>query len=67
LIYDLPQPTPMMLMLNLHFSRVSDLVVPDYIVTRPSTLVTAYRDTFGNWCSRIAPPSASSESRQTGS
>ena len=56
LIYDLPQPTPMMLMLNLHFSRVSDLVIPDHIITSPSTPITAYRDVFGNWCSRIVAP-----------
>jgi transglutaminase-like putative cysteine protease len=53
LIYDLPQPTPMMLMLNLHFTRVSDLVVPDHIITNPSTPISAYRDAFGNWCTRL--------------
>ena len=29
LIYDCPQPTPMMLMLNIHHTRASDIVVPD--------------------------------------
>ena len=33
LVYDFPQPTPMMLMLNVHYTRVSDLVVPDHLVT----------------------------------
>ena len=28
LIYDCPRPTPMMLVLNVHYSRASDLVVP---------------------------------------
>ena len=47
----------MVLMLNIHFTRVSDLVVPDYLVTVPSLPISAYRDSFGNWCSRIlAPP-----------
>ncbi len=57
LIYDLPQPTPMIMTLNVHFTRVSDLVAPDHIVTNPSIPVTPYRDAFGNWCSRlVAPP-----------
>ena len=34
LIYDCPQPT--LLMLNVHYTRVSDMVVPDHLVTRPS-------------------------------
>jgi len=56
LIYDCPQPTPMILTLNIHFTRVSDIVVPDHLVTRPSIPITAYRDGFGNWCSRIVAP-----------
>ena len=28
--YELPQPTPMILTLNVHHSRVSDLVQPDH-------------------------------------
>ena len=57
LIYDCPQPTPMILTLNIHFTRVSDIVVPDHLVTSPSIPITGYRDGFGNWCSRIlAPP-----------
>jgi transglutaminase-like putative cysteine protease len=46
----------MILTLNVHFSRVSDLVIPDHIVTSPPTPITAYRDGFGNWCSRIVAP-----------
>jgi transglutaminase-like putative cysteine protease len=56
LIYDCPQPTPMMLTLNVHYSRASDIVVPDYLTTDPSVPITAYRDAFGNWCSRIVAP-----------
>jgi hypothetical protein len=36
LIYDCPQPTPMMLVLNIHYSRASDIVVPDHVTTIPS-------------------------------
>ena len=56
LIYDCPQPTPMILTLNIHFTRVSDIVVPDHLITNPSIPITAYRDGFGNWCSRIVAP-----------
>ena len=57
LTYECPQPTPMILTLNVHFSRVSDLVTPDHIVTSPPTAISGYRDGFGNWCSRlVAPP-----------
>src|SRR5688572_27880182 len=56
LVYDCPQPTPMALMLNVHFTRVSDLVVPDHLITSPSVPITAYRDSFGNWCSRLVAP-----------
>jgi transglutaminase-like putative cysteine protease len=57
LIYDLPQPTPMIMVLGMHFSRASDILVPDYLATTPSIPITQYRDLFGNWCSRImAPP-----------
>ncbi|WP_431284089.1 transglutaminase-like domain-containing protein [Humitalea sp. 24SJ18S-53] len=54
--YDCPQPTPMILTLNVHYSRVSDIVVPDHMITQPSVPMTAYRDGFGNWCTRIVAP-----------
>ena len=56
LIYDCPQPTPMMLMLNIHYTRAADIVVPDHLVTSPAVPVASYRDGFGNWCSRIVAP-----------
>jgi transglutaminase-like putative cysteine protease len=56
LIYECPQPTPMILMLNVHYSRVSDLVAPDHLVTDPALPIAVYRDSFGNWCSRIVAP-----------
>jgi transglutaminase-like putative cysteine protease len=56
LAYDCRQPTPMLLMLNVHYTRVSDMVVPDHLVTSPSIPIGAYRDGFGNWCSRIVAP-----------
>jgi len=46
----------MILTLSVHYSRVSDLVVPDHLVTEPAVPVHAYRDGFGNWCSRLVAP-----------
>ncbi|MEO8258767.1 MAG: transglutaminase family protein [Acidobacteriota bacterium] len=56
LIYDCPQPTPMLLMLNVHHTRAQDIVVADVIRTEPVVRVVPYRDGFGNWCSRIVAP-----------
>jgi transglutaminase-like putative cysteine protease len=56
LIYDCPQPTPMMLMLNIHHSRANDIVVPDVLTTNPAVPLNFYRDAFGNWCTRIVAP-----------
>lgn len=55
--YQCRDATPMILALSIHYSRASDLVRPDHLVTKPAVPVTAYRDLFGNWCSRlVAPP-----------
>jgi transglutaminase-like putative cysteine protease len=54
--YECPQPTPMILVLSIHYTRASDIVIPDHMRTEPALPVTAYRDGFGNWCSRIVAP-----------
>jgi len=54
--YEFPQPTPMIVVLGTHFTRASDVVVPDFLTTTPSVPITPYRDLFGNWCSRIVAP-----------
>lgn len=36
LIYDCPQPTPMMLMLNIHHTRADDIIVPGHLVSDPT-------------------------------
>lgn len=54
--YDLPAPTPMIVMLNVHYSRVGDLEAPDRLFTYPAVQVDGYRDSFGNWCSRMVAP-----------
>ena len=56
LIYQFPQPTPILLMVNVHHSRAADLVVPDRLPPDPPVPLSAYHDGFGNWCSRIVAP-----------
>jgi transglutaminase-like putative cysteine protease len=45
--YECPKPTPMLLTLNIHYTRASDIVVPDHIISRPSIPISGYRDAFG--------------------
>lgn len=56
MIYDCPQPTPMILNLNVHSTRVSDLVGSDELMIDPRVPRSGYRDSFGNWCTRIVAP-----------
>jgi len=56
MLYDFPQPTPMILVLGTHFTRASDVIVPDFLTTSPAVEITPYRDMFGNWCSRMVAP-----------
>ena len=55
-VYDCPQPTPMIFNVNVHSTRVSDLVGRDDLVFDPPVPLSAYRDSFGNWCTRIVAP-----------
>jgi transglutaminase-like putative cysteine protease len=55
--YQFPQSTPLILLVNIHHSRTSDLVAPDHLVTDPQVPTSSYHDSFGNWCTRlVAPP-----------
>ena len=56
LVYQCPQPTPMVVTLSIHYSRVSDIIQSDHLMLSPSVRVTSYRDLYGNWCSRIVAP-----------
>ena len=56
LVYECPQPTPMIFTLNVHHTRVSDLIGHDDLMVDPPVPVSAYRDSFGNWCTRIVAP-----------
>jgi transglutaminase-like putative cysteine protease len=59
LSYEFAQATPMILNLNVHYSRTSDLVQPDTIITSPAVPLSMYRDGFGNWCTRAMSPPGS--------
>src|SRR5690606_41528120 len=54
--YEFSQSTPVILVLNVHHSRVSDLQSPDHVVTSPSVRMSGYRDGFGDWCNRLVAP-----------
>jgi transglutaminase-like putative cysteine protease len=57
LTYDCADYTPMILMLNVHPSRTSDLLTPDTLRFTPPRAITPYVDGFGNKCVRVlAPP-----------
>jgi transglutaminase-like putative cysteine protease len=56
LVFDLPQATPMIMMLNVHYSRAAQLERPDHLVTQPPVPIEAFRDNFGNWCCRVVGP-----------
>lgn len=54
--HKLSQTTPLIAMLNVHYSRFGDLELADYLVTQPSVPLESYRDGFGNWCTRMVAP-----------
>lgn len=56
LIYQCPQPTPMILNLNIHHTRAADLVHPDSMLTDPWVPLATYHDGFGNLCTRLVAP-----------
>ncbi len=57
LAFDFSQFTPLIAMLNIHYSRAGDLEKPDILQTTPAIPLDGYRDIFGNWCNRlVAPP-----------
>lgn len=56
LSYDVPKPTPMIILLNVHYSYVPRLEHPDHLITSPPVPIQSYRDGFGNWCCRLVAP-----------
>jgi len=56
MIYDCPQPTPMLFNVKVHMTRASDLVGRDDLVVDPPIPIAGYRDSLGNWCTRFVAP-----------
>ena len=56
LAFQLPNPTPIIMMLNVHYSRAAELEGPDHVTTEPAVPLEGFRDGFGNWCTRVMAP-----------
>ncbi|MDQ0504131.1 transglutaminase-like domain-containing protein [Xanthobacter agilis] len=54
--YACPQPTPMILTLSVHPSRINDLVSLDRVQFDPPLAANTYHDSFGNFCHVIKAP-----------
>jgi len=54
--FESAQPTPMLLMVSVHPSRLPDLVTPQAIAFDPPIPSRDYRDGFGNICTRLVAP-----------
>jgi transglutaminase-like putative cysteine protease len=54
--YECPQPTPMILTLSVHPSRIPDLLTQDRLQLDPFIPANWYRDGFGNTCHVIHAP-----------
>jgi hypothetical protein len=63
--YNCSQPTPMILMLSVHPSRITDLITPDRLRLDPAIPANSYRDGFGNTCHVIHAPTATMMGRRT--
>ena len=56
IVYECAQPTPMVLMLCVHPSRMADLVSGHRISFDPAIVARDYTDLFGNVCTRVVAP-----------
>ena len=55
--FDIYSEVPMVALLNVHPSRIHDLLEPDELHIEPDIPVSNYIDSYGNRCSRfVAPP-----------
>jgi transglutaminase-like putative cysteine protease len=54
--YDCPQPTPMILQVSVHPSRMPDLISWDGLLIDPVIPANTYHDSFGNFCHVIRAP-----------
>jgi transglutaminase-like putative cysteine protease len=54
--YATAAPTPIVIMLNIHPSRVRDVIGRETIITDPQVAIRYYLDSFGNICGRFTAP-----------
>ncbi|MGA2584634.1 MAG: transglutaminase family protein [Tepidisphaeraceae bacterium] len=54
--FEIPAPTPMLLMLYVHPSRYVHLTEPEFIRSEPSLTIDTFIDTYGNRVGRIDAP-----------
>lgn len=56
IIFETPLDVPVVALLNVHPSRVPNLLEPDFVKIEPPQNVETYYDTFGNFCTRFVAP-----------
>jgi len=56
IIFEHPAPTPLIVMLYLHPSRVPSIRRGEYLLVEPQVQVSHYTDSFGNRCGRLLAP-----------
>ena len=56
IVFATPLAVPVVALLNVHPSRVCDLLEPDALRIAPATYVDSYHDSFGNFCCRFLAP-----------
>jgi transglutaminase-like putative cysteine protease len=56
LTFEVPRPTPMLLMLYLHPERASAVRLPEWILVEPDTPIASFIDWFGNRAARLVAP-----------
>ena len=54
--HSFPEPTPMLLTLNVHDSRRADIAIAKELQTSPAVPLQQYHDGFGNICTRLVSP-----------
>jgi transglutaminase-like putative cysteine protease len=54
--FDIPAPVSMVALLNVHPSRIQELLEPDELQTEPKLETVSYIDDFGNRCVRFNAP-----------
>jgi transglutaminase-like putative cysteine protease len=54
--FEVPQLTPIILMVSVHPSRAKDILTSPKILASPDLSMRDYQDTFGNICTRVTAP-----------